>query len=170
LECGFLKQLTFIEKMLKTFFRFLVFIPFLLTIPSNAQPGIKAGMSISALQSSTQDFRPFLGYEISWLQYGTSNPEFGLQLGIFYTVKLSNPFNLQPELYFSEKGYQFDQTPLYNTNYSLSINYLELPVLLEYYLPLDRSFNTVIMAGPFAALNLGNEHLMRKNEKIFIKC
>jgi hypothetical protein len=68
---------------------------------------------------------------------------------------------LQPELYFSQRGYQFDQTPLYNTNYSLNINYLELPVLFEYFLPLDWSFNPVIIAGPFAALKLSSNKTIR---------
>lgn len=147
--------------MFKTFLLILIvfLIPFI--IPLSAQPGIKAGMSISALQSSTEDFRPFLGYEVSWLQDGTSNPEFGLQLGIFYTVKFSDAFKLQPELYFSQRGYQFDQTPFYNTNYSLNINYLELPVLLEYFLPLDWSFNPVITAGPFFALKLSSNKTIR---------
>jgi hypothetical protein len=147
--------------MLKTFLQFLVPIIFLFTIPVSAQPGIKAGMSISALQSSKEDFRPFLSYEVSWLQDGTSNPEFGLQLGIFYTVEFSNAFKLQPELYFSQRGYQFDQTPLYNTNYTLNINYLELPVLLEYFLPLDWGFDPVITAGPFAALKLSSDKAIR---------
>ena len=42
-------------------------------------------MSTSALQSSQEDFRPFLLYEVSWLQDGTSNPVFKLQFGVFYT-------------------------------------------------------------------------------------
>jgi len=147
--------------MLKTALRFLVAIALLLSIPVNAQPGIKGGLAVSGLQSSNEDFTPFLGYEVSWLQDGTSNPVFGVQLGIFYTIKFSKVFNLQPELYFSQRGYQFDQTPLYNTNYSLNINYLELPVLFEYFLPLDWSFNPVIIAGPFAALKLISNKTIR---------
>jgi hypothetical protein len=93
LECGFLKQLTFIEKMLKTVLWFLVTITLLFSIQVNAQPGIKVGISTSALQSSREVIRPFLGYDVSWLQDGTSNPAFELQLGIFYTIKISNAFN-----------------------------------------------------------------------------
>ena len=139
---------------------------FLFTIPISAQPGIKAGISISALQSSEEDFRPFLGYEVLWLQDGTSNPVSGLQLGLFYSMKISDEFYFQPELYFSQRGYQFDQTPLYNTNYTLRINYLELPALLEYRLPTNWSFNPVILAGPFAALKLKSHKIIRiENEE-----
>lgn len=139
---------------------FILFV-FLFTIPISSQPGLKGGISISALQSSKEDFRPFLGYEVSWLQDGVSNPTLGLQLGAFYTFKFSDAFNLQPEIYFSQRGYQLDQTPLYNANYSLQINYFELSGLLEYYLPLSWSFHPVIMVGPFAAIKLSSNKKIR---------
>jgi hypothetical protein len=122
-----------------------------------AQVGFKGGLSASALQSSKEDYRPFLGYEVGWVQYGTSNPVFGLQLGVFYTLKLSEVFSFQPEFYYSQRGYQFDRTPLYNSNYNLHINYLELPVLFEYKLPFDWSFKPGIIAGPFAALKISSD-------------
>ncbi|NNG26345.1 MAG: PorT family protein [Ignavibacteriaceae bacterium] len=153
--------------MLKVAIKFLILFFLLVTFQLNAQPGIKGGIAISGLQSSTEDFTQFLGYEVSWVQHGTSNPLFGLQLGLFYTVKFSDALSFQPELYFVQKGYQFDQTPLYNTNYSLRINYLELPVLLEYYLPLDWGFNPAIIAGPFAALKLSSDKQIKiSNEEI----
>jgi hypothetical protein len=153
--------------MLKIGLQFILIFFLLFAFPLNAQPGIKGGLAISGLQSSNEDFTPFLGYEVSWLQHGTSNPVFGLHLGVFYTVKFSNAFNFQPELYFAQRGYQFDHTPLYNTNYSLNINYLELPVLLEYNLPLDWGFHPIIIAGPFAAIKLSSDKQIRiSNEEI----
>ena len=132
-----------------------------------AQGGIKGGLSVSALQSSKEDYRPFLGYEVGWIQDGISNPVFGLQLGVFYTLKLSRSFNFQPEFYYSQRGYQFDQTPLYNTNYNLHINYLELPVLFEYKLPFDWGFKPGIIAGPFAALKISrNKQIQFADEEI----
>lgn len=147
--------------MLKATLKFLVLITFLFTIPLTAQPGIKGGLAVSALQASGEDYTPFLGYEVSWLQYGKSNPVFGLQLGAFYTFNFSDDFSLQPELYFVQRGYQFDQTPLYDANYSLHINYLELPLLIEYHLPLNWGFNTIITAGPFTSLRLSSNKRIR---------
>jgi len=145
----------------------LIPILFLITIPSFSQPGIKGGLSIAALQSSEKEYRPFLGYEVSWVQHGTSNPVLGLQLGVFYTFNLSDAFNFQPELYYSQRGYQLDQTPLYNTNYILNINYLELPVLFEYKLPFDWSFKPRIIAGLFAALKISsNKQIKIADEEI----
>lgn len=153
--------------MLKISLTFFIFFFLLFTLPINAQPGLKGGLAVSALQSSGEDFTPFLGYEVSWLQHGTSNPVFGLQIGAFYTFNFSDAFTFQPEVYFVQKGYQFDHTPLYNTNYSLHINYLELPVLVEYNLPFDWSFNPLIVAGPFASIKLSsNKQIKISNEEI----
>lgn len=151
--------------MLKTTLRFLIIFSFFNAVPLIAQPGIRAGLNLSALQSSQEDFRPFLGYEVSWVQEGTSNPVFGVDAGLFYTLQLSAAFNLQPGLYFAQRGYQFDQTPLYNTNYSLRINYLEMPVLFEYKLPLNWSFSPFITAGPFISIKLGSPKKIRISDK-----
>jgi hypothetical protein len=129
------------------------------------QAGIKGGLSVSALQSSKEDYRPFLGYEVNWVQHGTSNPVLGLQLGVFYTLRLSDTFNFQPEFYYSQRGYQFDHTALYNSNYSLNINYVELPILFEYVLPLNWSFKPGIIAGPYASLKISSDKQIQLVDK-----
>ncbi len=48
-----------------------------------AQAGIKGGLSASALQSSKENYRPLLGYEVGWLQHGISNPVFPIFKFIF---------------------------------------------------------------------------------------
>ena len=140
---------------------------FLLSTTHLAQFGIKGGLAVSALQASGEDYTPFLGYEVSWLQDGTSNPVFGLQLGAFYTFNISDEFLFQPELYFVQSGYQFDQTPLYDINYRLGINYLELPLLIEYYLPLGWEFHPAIIAGPYSSVKLSsNKKINLPDEEI----
>jgi len=140
---------------------------FILPTTLLAQFGIKGGLAVSALQSSGEDYTPFLGYEVSWLQHGSSNPVFGLQLGAFYTFNISDEFIFQPELYFVQRGYQFDQTPLYDINYSLGINYLDLPLLIEYYLPLDWGFRPAIIAGPYSSIKLSsNKKIKLTDEEI----
>ena len=132
-----------------------------------AQFGIKGGLAVSALQASGEDYSNFLGYEVSWIQHGTSNPVFGLQLGAFYTFSISDEFIFQPEMYFVQKGYQFDQTPLYNINYRLHINYLELPLIIDYYLPFDWSFNPAVTAGLYSSIKISsNKTITLSDEEI----
>ena len=144
-----------------------IIIFFLLPTSIFAQFGIKGGLAVSALQASGDDYSPFLGYEVSWVQHGTSNPLFGLQLGAFYTLKISDDFIFQPEIYFVQRGYQFDHTPLYDINYSLQLNYFELPLLIEYYLPFDWSFYPSINAGIYSSIKLSsNKTISLPDEEI----
>lgn len=150
--------------MLKYGLCFVIFFLFPYTL--SAQPGIKGGLSVSALQSSGEDYTPFLGYEVSWAQHGTSNPVFGLQVGAFYTFSISDKFILQPELYFARRGYQFDYTPLYDINYKLCIDYLELPLLIEYYPPLDWDLHMALTAGAYSSIKLNsNKRISLPNEE-----
>jgi len=120
-----------------------------------AQVGGKVGMSLSGLRSTNpDDFRPFLGHEIEWIQYGESRPVIGFQIGVFYSMRISEYFDLQPEVNFIQRGYWFDQTPLYDAKYVVRINYLELPVPMRYRVPID-AFDVRLFAGPFAAIKLG---------------
>jgi hypothetical protein len=121
----------------------------------NAQIGVRLGVSVSALFSSrADDFRPFLGHEVEWMQYGESRPVVGVHFGVFYAIRLSEYFDLQPEINFTQRGYWFDQTPLYDARYVVKINYLELPVVIKYRVPI-KAFNFNFSTGPFAAINLG---------------
>ena len=83
-----------------------------------AQVGVQAGISLSGLLSSNpDDFRPFLGHEVEWIQYGESKSVIGIQIGLFYSIKISEYFDLQPEVSYVQRGYWFDQTPLYDATY-----------------------------------------------------
>jgi len=125
------------------------------------QFGIKAGVALSGYQPSqnisteyNHDYRPFLGYEIEWIQNDAGSPDIGLQLGIFYTHTISKYFALQPELLYSQRGINFYKTELYNTSYNLNVSYLEIPILFKYKLPLDWSLAPSVLAGPYAAFKL----------------
>jgi hypothetical protein len=125
-----------------------------------SQMGFKLGASLSGLLSTrADDFRQFLGYEVEWIQYGESRPVFGIQFGVFYTINLSDYFDFQPEINFVQRGYWFDQTPLYDARYIVEINYLEFPFFINYKTPI-KFMNFHVSAGPFAAVKLSaNGHL-----------
>ena len=119
-----------------------------------AQVGVKAGISLSGLLSSNpDDFRPFLGHEVEWIQYGESKSVIGIQIGLFYSIKISEYFDLQPEVSYVQRGYWFDQTPSYDARYVVSIDYLALPVTIRYKLPID-VFPMGLFTGPYVAIKL----------------
>ena len=127
-----------------------------------AQLSMKGGMAVSGFKlshgdvgsSQEIDFRPFLGYEVGWIQYGTSNPDIGFQLGLSYAARLSEDISVQPELYYAQRGYRFEEIPLYNTSYRLKVHYLQIPVLLKYRLPLNWSVLPGLLLGPYVSFRL----------------
>jgi hypothetical protein len=130
-----------------------LFAPFLFEFAC-AQVGVKAGISLSGLLSSNpDDFRPFLGHEVEWIQYGESKSVIGIQIGLFYSIRISDYFDLQPEVSYVQRGYWFDQTPSYDARYVVSIDYLALPVTIRYKLPID-AFPMRVFTGPYVAVKL----------------
>jgi hypothetical protein len=151
---------------------FLLGILLLALTPLNAawsQFGIKGGLAVSGFQLSQNassltgnDYRPFLGYEIEWLQEGdASSPDLGLQFGIFYARSIFKYFAVQPELYYSQRGLHFYQTELYNSAYSLDVDYLEVPLLLKFKIPLKWRVKPGLLAGPYAAFKLSANRTLR---------
>ena len=125
------------------------------------QFGIKAGIALSGYQPSqnisteySHDYRPFLGYEVEWIQNDAGSPDAGFQFGIFWTGTISKYFALQPELFYSQRGINFYKTEQYNTSYNLNVSYLEIPFLFKYKIPLDWIAAPSVLAGPYAAFKL----------------
>lgn len=137
-----------------------------------AHIGIKAGMSISGLLLSSEreynDYRPFLGYEVAWLQNEDAPPRFGLQVGVFYVVDISKYFTLQPELFYAARGLNFANSFLDDTAYRVKISYLELPLNMHYKLLSKNSFKLSLFTGPYFALKLSARKVVQtwKKEEI----
>lgn len=82
--------------------------------------GLKAGLNLSNV------------YDAKGQQF-QSNPRLGLAAGVFMTIPLGKYLGVQPELLFSQKGYQGSGSLLgSNYSYSLTTNYLDVPVMLTF--------------------------------------
>lgn len=152
--------------------RLLLGISLLVLMPLNAawgQFGLKGGLAVSGFQlsqnsspSTGNDYRPFLGYQVEWLQEGdASSPDFGLQIGIFYAKDFSKYLAVQLELFYSQRGLHFYQTELYNSAYSLEVNYVEVPLLLKFKIPFNWNVKPSLLAGPYAAFKLRANRTLR---------
>ena len=53
----------------------------------------------------------------------------GFNLGVFAEISLSDKLIFQPELLFSTQGAKLEET---NYNYSLKLNYLNIPLMIKY--------------------------------------
>jgi hypothetical protein len=77
----------------------------------------------------------------------------GLMIGGFLNYQFNKMFALQPELAFTMKG---GSGTIQGTNVTLTSNYIELPILVKFYIPLEgRSvIRPSLYAGPAIGLNV----------------
>ena len=112
--------------------------------------------------------------------------------GLGYEIELSQHLTVTPWLTAYAKGWKdkdqvvkyYDEqgNPILNADgtqrtgiksRTTSANYLEVPVLFNYYLRLDESRYVVLSAGPYAALGINGQSKKRvamPNKKVVAKC
>jgi hypothetical protein len=133
--------------------------------------------TLVAMQVSAQFILgPKVGLNISNVYYPdvSSTPLFsdavefrkGLNAGVFGNYCLSDRFDVQAELLYSQQGYK-DNIPLTDVNgttivngYTTLTHYLNIPVLIKFY-PLKRIY---LEAGPQAGFRLGSNYSTLEKE------
>lgn len=141
-------------KMDKMIISFLI-LGLLLAKPLGAEIGIKGGMSLSGLLSSTGDYRHVLGYEMNGLTGGIL---MGFQAGFFKTFDLSHRLQIQPEISFALRGGDAGSTFIYDDIvYKIKIYYVEFPLIFKYRIWTKGAFSAGIFSGPYAALKIKAE-------------
>jgi hypothetical protein len=79
----------------------------------------------------------------------------GFSYGVFMTYGFGRAFAVQPELLFVMKGSRYiNGTGSDAYRETMSLEYIELPILAKYSLPLSRAFKVHVFAGPAPALNI----------------
>lgn len=96
--------------------------------------GVKAGLNVSSLAFDESELH--------------SSNKTGFTAGIMVEIPLVKNFSLQPELLYSQQGTQnsFSDSDVTNSNYksTIELNYLNIPVMLKYYVIKGLS----VQAGP----------------------
>lgn len=96
--------------------------------------GVKAGLNISSLTFDESEL--------------DSSTKAGFTAGLMVEVPLAKNFSLQPELLYSQQGTKtsFSDTDVTNSNFrsTIELNYLNIPVMLKYFVIEGLS----VQAGP----------------------
>jgi hypothetical protein len=103
--------------------------------------GAKAGLNIANIGGDDAD---------------NTDSKIGLVLGGLMSYQFSDMFAVQPEVLYTMKGATDEGG---GTEYTLSLNYIEIPVLLKFLIPIQGSGSIVpaIYAGPSIAFNVSAE-------------
>jgi hypothetical protein len=90
-------------------------------------------------------------------QLGNLSSKTGLYIGGFFNYHFAEMFALQPELAFTMKGADATMSSEgYNFNLTYTDNYIEIPVLLKFYIPIEgaRTIKPELFAGPVFGFNV----------------
>ena len=76
----------------------------------------------------------------------------GLLGGVFVTFHITNSFGIQPELLYSQKGFSDNSDPDFDATFKL--DYIDVPVLLRYDIPVVGPIRPFFVAGPAFGLQM----------------
>jgi len=104
------------------------------------------------------------GVRIGTQRLESNSESFRPKVGLFYSLPLGKNFSLQPEIYLSYYTYDYAGVIYPGTSTSRkelrfydNLQYLELPVLLKYRIPLKGDLRPVFVAGGYAAIRLSQQ-------------
>ena len=121
----------------------------ILTAPAAlAQPtfGLKAGLNVST----------FTGLDEDDLDGGDLTSRLGFVGGVFAEVPLSPQFSIRPELLYSQKGARISASDTiegeaFDIEQDLNVDYVEVPVLARFAVPVSPLLRVGVLAGPSVA-------------------
>jgi hypothetical protein len=118
--------------------------------------GARAGIAMSSITGTftTPDSEE---QESTTIDFGNRT---ALTAGVFLTIPLSQYFSLQPELLYVSRGAKaednfniFGFAASYEV--TITVNYLEIPVLARLHIPTGSALTPVVFAGPSMGLKIG---------------
>jgi len=143
---------------MKRLFLFTIVLLFAFSIATKAAGvslGVKGGMAISSL---TGDFVDELEEEIE----AELDSKTSFTGGVFADLGLSEKIGLQPEILYISKGAEASEE---EGKVTISVNYLEIPVLLKLKIPASPGFMFQILAGPSIGMKLDAKGVVESEEE-----
>ena len=120
--------------------------------------GVKLGVTASAFNYTNRsmepyldfdvDLRPYLGYDIKWVQLGEQKPLLAPLVSCFFEYEFADRFFLRPEVGITQKGVVFNQYDYERIIYEVKITYLHIPLTIGYqFVQKDRFAIELYMGG-----------------------
>ena len=151
----------------------------LAAVSASAQPGIEFGIKgglgmatqstentglVSTTRSPIGDFFDTLDYDDDYAARSITTP----QISAFVTIPLSSVFSIQSELSLVRKGVKVEGSGIYQypgggseshgISQTISMSYIEIPVLAKIRIPAWEGVRPSIFAGPAIALNISGQN------------
>jgi len=115
--------------------------------------GVKGGVNISHFRGDDAD------PEIFWGTGSEQNPRIGFVGGVYSTIILTKIIAIQPELLFSMMGTKYNWEDAGEYDYLvMKLNYIQLPVLLKVYIPLEGNTKPNFFIGGYISYNVSAKY------------
>jgi hypothetical protein len=112
-----------------------------------------AGVQDAAAQQNMVGVKGgFISAELSADDFGDSDSRSGFGAGAFLQVMVAPSFSIQPEALYLSKG---GSGSIEDFDTTLKLNYLQVPVLVQYHLPTPGPVSPRLFAGPSVAFEVG---------------
>ncbi len=113
--------------------------------------GLKAGLSMAT----------FHGKDTDASDWGVSDKKsrLGITAGVYSTIVLAKIFALQPEVLYTQKGALYTYTEAgFESTTKIKMDYVEIPLLFKFYIPMTGPVKINIFAGPEIAVNFVHKY------------
>ncbi len=110
-------------------------------------------------------FGPKVGFNASNFSGDDINREKfrkGMQVGAFFVYAPKEWFSVQPEIVFDQRGAQ--ETIFNNVSREININYLTVPVALNFRIPIAQTFYPKVMFGPYTSFAINENQRIITND------
>ena len=111
--------------MKKTFFIVITLLTVNYLVAQKARFGLKAGLNLSNIEVKSSSPSPSFEFRTNF------------NAGLLVEINVNSKLSIQPELYYSGQGANFNQSVVvngtnYNTSNTLKFGYINLPIMLKY--------------------------------------
>lgn len=126
--------------MKKLYAIILIILLFTILLPAQTKIGLKLGMNFSNLYGS---------------DVGETSSLLGVSGGAYFSYKLSDGLEIQPEVYYTRKGAKEKGiTDTETFDYDFALDYIEVPLLLKISFPIEKLLiRPIVFAGPAISFN-----------------
>jgi hypothetical protein len=116
----------------------------------NLETGVKVGFAVTGVPNAGE-----VVDQLTKLPSGESTSRVGLAAGGYVRFPINDRFGFQPEAMFVMKGVSITEKNQAGT-VDVRLNYIDVPLLIHYKIPLDDTYTAFIVGGPSFGIKMSS--------------
>lgn len=83
--------------------------------------------------------------------------QMGFAAGAFLVYNFGENLGIRPEVLYSQKGAKYEEG---EAKVTLKVDYLEIPILIQFAIPTEGSLKPILLAGPYVGIKMSAKTVM----------